>query len=121
VTHGRPIAWGYLSRQFKVFPIDGMMGILDEANAPDAIATRQRLAQLGYRYVVWHKRAKELFGARRVEHTSDRFKFPPAEAQSYLFLRKAFANDHPVMDDDLVTVYRLESTHGSSFNLFARP
>jgi hypothetical protein len=106
LTHRRPIAWGYLSRQFVKYPIDGMMGILDEANAPDAPATRQRLAQIGYRYVVWHKRAKELFGTRRPD-TSDRFQSPPTEAQSYLFLRKAFANDRPVIDDDLVTVYRI--------------
>jgi hypothetical protein len=106
LTHRRPIAWGYLSRQFVKYPIDGMMGILDQENAPDALATRQRLAQLGYRYVVWHKRAKELFGTRRPD-TSDRFALPSAEAQSYLFLRKAFANDRPVVDDDLVTVYRI--------------
>lgn len=108
LTHGRPIAWGYLSRQFIKYPIPGVTGILDEAYAPDALATRQRLAQLGYRYVVWHKRAKELFGARRPENTSDRFQSPPTEAQSYLFLRKAFANDRPVVDDDLVTVYRID-------------
>jgi hypothetical protein len=107
LTHRRPIAWGYLSRQFVKYPIDGMMGILDEANAPDALATRQRLAELGYRYVVWHKHAKELFGTRRPD-TSDRFMSPPTEAQSYLFLRKAFANDRPVVDDDLVTVYRVD-------------
>jgi hypothetical protein len=107
LTHGRPIAWGYLSRQFVKYPIDGVMGILDEANAPDAIATRQRLAQLGYRYVVWHKRAKELFGTRRPD-TSGRFQSPPTEAQSYLFLRKAFANEEPLIDDDLVTVYRID-------------
>jgi hypothetical protein len=100
--------WGYLSRQFVKFPINGLMGILDEANAPDAPATRRRLAELGYRYVVWHKRAKELFGARRPEDTSDRFRSPAKDAQSYLFLRKAFANDQPVIDDDLVTVYRVE-------------
>jgi hypothetical protein len=104
LTHRRPIAWGYLSRQFVKYPIDGMMGILDQENAPDAVGTRQRLAQLGYRYVVWHKRAKELFGTRRPD-TSDRFELPPAEAQSYLFLRKAFADDRPLIDDDLVTVY----------------
>jgi hypothetical protein len=107
LTHGRPIAWGYLSRQFVKYPIDGMTGILDEVNAPDAVATRQRLAQLGYRYVVWHKRAGELFGSRRPEEISDRFRSPAAEAQNYLFLRKAFANDRPVVDDDLVTVYRI--------------
>jgi hypothetical protein len=107
LIHHRPIAWGYLSRQFVKYPIDGMMGILDEANAPDAPATRQRLAQLGYRYVVWHKRAKELFGTRRPD-TSDRFVSAATEAQSYLFLRKAFANDRPVVDDDLVTVYRID-------------
>jgi hypothetical protein len=107
LIHHRPIAWGYLSRQFVKYPIDGMMGILDEANAPDAPATRQRLARLGYRYVVWHKRAKELFGTRRPD-TSDRFVSAATEAHSYLFLRKAFANDRPVVDDDLVTVYRID-------------
>lgn len=106
LTHGRPIAWGYLSRQFVKYPIDGLMGILDQANAPDALATRQRLSQLGYRYVIWHKRAKGLFGTRR-PNTSDRYELPPAEAQSYLFLRKAFADDRPLIDDDLVTVYRV--------------
>ena len=97
---------GYLSRQFVKYPIDGVMGILDQANAPDAVGTRERLAQLGYRYVVWHKRAKELFGTRRPD-TSDRFLSPPVEAQSYLFLKKAFADDQPLIDDDLVTVYRI--------------
>jgi hypothetical protein len=90
LTHGRPIAWGYLSRQFIKFPVDGLMGILD-----------------------WHKHAQELFGTRRPETTSDRFNSPPEEAQSYLFLRKAFANDRPVVDDELVTVYRIDSS-GSS-------
>jgi hypothetical protein len=85
-------------------------GILDEANAPDALGTRQRLAQLGYRYVVWHKHAADLFGPRRPESTSDRFESPPVEAQSDLFLRKAFAHDRPVVDDDLVTVYRIDSS-----------
>jgi hypothetical protein len=109
LTHRRPIAWGYLSRQFVKYPIDGMMGILDQENAPEAVGTRQRLAQLGYRYVVWHKRAKELFGTRRPDaFTSDRFLLPPAEAQSYLFLRKAFADDKPLIDDGLVTVYRID-------------
>ncbi len=74
LTHRRPIAWGYLSRQFVKYPIDGVAGILDQENAPDALATRQRLAQLGYRYVVWHKRAAELFGTRRPDTSaSDRF------------------------------------------------
>jgi hypothetical protein len=108
LTHRRPIAWGYLSRQFVKYPIDGVMGILDQANAPDAVGTRQRLAQLGYRYVVWHKRAAELFATRRPD-TSVRFQVPPTEAQSYLFLRKAFADDRPVIDDDLVTVYRIDA------------
>lgn len=107
LTHRRPIAWGYFSRQFVKYPIDGVMGILDQENAPDALGTRHRLAQLGYRYVVWHKRAKELFGTRRPD-TSDRFHLPPAEAQSDLFLRKAFADARPLIDDDLVTVYRIE-------------
>jgi hypothetical protein len=107
LTHRRPIAWGYLSRQFVKYPIEGMMGILDQVNAPDALGTRQRLAQLGYRYVVWHKRAKELFGTRR-PHTSDLFELPAVEAQSYPFLRKAFADDRPLIDDDLVTVYRID-------------
>ncbi|MPY90052.1 MAG: hypothetical protein GEU99_19285 [Luteitalea sp.] len=110
LTHRKPIAWGYLSRPFVRYPIDGLRGILDE-HAPDAIDTREHLARLGYRFVVWHKRHAELFGSRRPEQVGDgRFREPPAAALSNAFLRQAFKGESPIVDDDLVTVYRI--AHG---------
>jgi hypothetical protein len=101
VVHRKPMLWGYLSRHYTTFPISGLAGILVDT-APDAMATRERLAGLGYRYLVWHKRAEGLFsdaGARG----------EPVDAHTNAFVKAAFAGEKPILDDDLVTVYRLDA------------
>jgi hypothetical protein len=103
LTHRKPIAWGYLSRPFMTFPVSGLDGILDP-RAPDPIGTRARLADLGYRYVVWHKRHAELF-----ESHEARENLPPVDARTNAFLARAFAGEQPIADDELVTVYRIDS------------
>lgn len=107
LTHGKPIAWGYLSRDYVQYPVAGLSGILED-DAPDAAGTRERLAGLGYRYLVWHKRAGDLFAGRRPETLAGGpFRSAPVVAQSSAFLQKAFAGERPIVDDDLVTVYRV--------------
>jgi hypothetical protein len=111
VVHRKPIAWSYLSRQYDRYPIAGLRGILDDNPMDDAgiARTRARLIKLGYRYVVWHKRSDELFGSRRPSEVHDgQWRNPPADAQTNPFVRQAFAGEQPIVDDDLVTVYRLD-------------
>jgi len=102
LTHRKPIAWGYLSRPFLTYPVPGLVGILDP-RAPDPIGTRARLAELGYRYVVWHKRHAELF-----ESHESRDNQPSIETRTNAFLAEAFAGEQPIADDELVTVYRID-------------
>jgi hypothetical protein len=109
LTHRKPIAWGYLSRQFVTYPIEGLTGIHGDHTASGP-AMRARLLQLGYRYVVWHKRSRELFGSRRPNEIGDgRYRETPVDAQSNGFLRTAFVRESPIVDDDLVTVYHLRT------------
>lgn len=153
MTHRKGIAWAYLSRQFVRYRVYGLEGVLDD-QPPNAAYTRARLVELGYRYVVWHKRAADLFGgqrpdsrggARRAEPAADKTNASalaasaptagapatgtpnlgtpaagaaPAgtpgvgasglDAQSNAFIREAFTGVTPIVDDDLVTVYRIQ-------------
>jgi hypothetical protein len=108
LTHHKPIAWGYLSRPYVDYPIEGLDALF-QPGAPDAIGTRERLVELGYRYVVWHKRHEELFGDRRPEIVGEgRYRSSGIDAHTDPFVARAFAGETPVADDDLVTVYRLD-------------
>jgi hypothetical protein len=106
ITHGKPIAWSYLSRFYVRYPIHGFGALWDPA-ITDYAATRDRVARFGYRYVVWHKHADELFSAPRQDAASETGPLgAPVPAQTDPFLREAFRGEAPVYDDDLVTVYR---------------
>lgn len=108
MTHGKPMAWSYLSRGYVRFPLHGFDALWNRA-VTDYAATRDRLARLGYRYVVWHKRAEALFSTQRSDVSPDDVEAPGEAlvAQAEPFLREAFAGEQPVYDDALVTVYRL--------------
>ena len=67
------------------------------------MSARRRLASLGYRYVVWHKRHAELFESHESRHRRI-----PVEARTTAFLAQAFAGEEPSADDELVTVYRID-------------
>jgi hypothetical protein len=108
MTHRKPIAWAYLSRSYTHYPLHGLDALWD-ARITDYAATRDRVARLGYRYVVWHKHADELYSSPR-DGTDDALTTlsePPVLAGSHPFIREAFRGERPVYDDDLVTVYRI--------------
>jgi hypothetical protein len=108
MTHRKPIAWSYLSRGYVRFPLHGLDALWNRA-VTDYAATRDRLARLGYRYVVWHKHAEALFSTQRAEASPDDTTAPgdALVAQTEPFLREAFSGERPVYDDALVTVYRI--------------
>jgi hypothetical protein len=105
LTHGRPIAWGYLSRGFLRPPVAPIEAIV-EGRVSNAAEIRRELGELGYGYVVWHKYATTLF----MDRSSRRAAAPigaPAGALTNPFIRTAFEGEHPVLDDELTTVYRI--------------
>jgi len=105
MIHGKPIAWAYLSRPYIRYPLRGLDSLWNPAVA-DYAATRARLARLGYRYVVWHKHADELFSSMRGSDDTLAVTGAPVPPQTDPFVREAFRGDRPVFEDDLVTVYR---------------
>jgi hypothetical protein len=107
LVHRKPIAWASLSREYTRYPNDGLDAIWT-GDPAGALAARARLRELGYRYVVWHKHAAELFAVGRVsEGAAERPRGPAVPAFSDTFVRTAFHHDRPVVDDDLVTVFRV--------------
>jgi hypothetical protein len=113
VFHGKGIAWGYLSRSFFVHPVAALREIETGRLAPGSgPRLRAALAQAGYRYVVFHKHF-DMFALRRPEVAS-RPPAPAAEARTDPFIREALAGETPMVDDALVTVYRLEVAAGST-------
>jgi hypothetical protein len=108
MTHRKPIAWAYLSRSYTRYPLHGLDSLWNE-KVTDYAATRERLARFGYRYVVWHKHADELFSSLRQNVSQDLTALgSPALADTQPFIRAAFRAERPVYDDELVTVYRIK-------------
>jgi hypothetical protein len=106
LTHSKPIAWAYLSRAYIRYPLAGLDALWN-SDVTDYAATRDRLARLGYRYVVWHKHADELFSSLRGDDATGGGPIgPPTLANAVPFLHEAFRDERPVCDDELVTVYR---------------
>lgn len=105
-VHHKGIAWAYLSRAYREYPVSGVESIFD-ARKQNAAETRARLAELGYRYVVWHKRGDEialrLTPDRRYRPLRREFAF----ADSHPLIRDAFAGEPPIVEDDLIAVYRV--------------
>jgi len=106
MTHGKPIAWAYLSRPYLRYPLHGMAALWD-ANVTDYAATRDRLARNGYRYVVWHKHARDFFSPTSPDGWNEQTPLAaPVAADTDPFIRNAFRGEKPMFDDDLVAVYR---------------
>ena len=108
LTHGKPIAWGYLSRGFREYPISLVRQIIENRVA-DPIRLRHQLVDLGYRYLVWHKTAPSQFLDRRPEIVNDESEGPAVSAGTNAFIERAFADERPVFDDRAITVYRLDA------------
>ncbi len=111
LTHRKPIAWAYLSRYYTQFPVAGLDGLW-HVEVRDAPAIRRRLIELGYRYVVWHKHAHDIFAVGRVSAgATGRPAGAGRPADSDGFIREAFQGESPVHDDELVTVYAVAAPH----------
>lgn len=106
LTHGKPIAWGYLSRGFREYPISPVREIIENRVA-DPIQVRQQLVGLGYQYLVWHKYAASLFFDRTPHRIAEG---SPTEAWRNGFIRAAFSREPPVFEDSTITVYRLDTS-----------
>jgi hypothetical protein len=106
MVHGKAIAWAYLSRAYGEYPVGGVDAIFEsrQANAADA---RARLAELGYRYIVWHKRAREIAVRLAPDSRYRTLLRVPAFADAHPLIRDAFAGERPILEDDLVAVYRV--------------
>ena len=84
MTHHKPIAWGYVSRMYREYPVKSVVDFMNAGKTP-----AERLAALGadgYRYVVWHKFSVDT-GAQ--EQT----------------VRSTFSDRAPIFEDDSITVY----------------
>ena len=106
-VHGKGIAWAYLSRAYREYPLTGVDAIF-ESHTADGAETRARLAALGYRYVVWHKRALDV--ARRLSPEPGRYRVfgrAPVRPETHPLIRDTFAGEPPIVEDDFVAVYRI--------------
>jgi hypothetical protein len=84
MTHHKPIAWGYVSRMYREYPVKGVLDFMNAGKPPG-----ERLAALsadGYRYVVWHK-------------------FPVDTGAQEQTVKSAFSDRAPIFEDDSITVY----------------
>jgi hypothetical protein len=106
LTHHKGIAWSYLSRGYVRYPLPGFEPLWNPRSY-DYAGTRDELARFGYRFVVWHKHADELFMWPREEVSGPDPRGPAVPADSDPFVHEAFRGERPVYDDELVTVYRV--------------
>jgi hypothetical protein len=84
LTHRKCIAWGYLSRLYKDYPVGAVNDLMSgTSSGPDLL---KNLAAAGYRCVVWHKIPEA----------------PPAEEQ---FVKSILGDQAPIFEDDLIKVY----------------
>jgi hypothetical protein len=90
LTHHKPIAWGYLSRNYKEYPVEAVKDLM--SGSLSAMEKRKELAAAGYKYVVWHKAPE-----------------PPSGHE--LLIKSIF--EAPIFEDDLVTVYEALPTTAS--------
>jgi hypothetical protein len=84
MTHRKPIAWGYVSRLYREYPVKSVIGFMDAGQPP-----AERIAALeadGYRYVVWHK-------------------FPLDSGSQEQVVKSTFNDRAPVFEDDSIAVY----------------
>jgi hypothetical protein len=101
LSHGKGIAWGYLSRSYRVHPIElvrrlivgGGTAASQVGSGGEEFATAPaELKKLGYRYVIWHKTQADMAGA-----------VPTAK-----FIESAFGESaRPDWEDEVIRVYRI--------------
>ncbi len=102
MTHGKGIFLGYISRSYVVYPPraelvsycrpgeDDVM-VNGRPSRPCVLAQAQ-LAQMGFRYVVWHKTL---------------YSGSPGQDTAAAFIHEVFGKQPPLVDDDRVTVYAI--------------
>jgi hypothetical protein len=74
---------------------------------PAGAALRARIQALGFRYVVWHKYTGMFVGGRVSTGFLAQPWGPPTPPRTHAIFREAFADEPPVYEDDLVTVWRV--------------
>jgi len=111
MTHGKPIAAGYVSRSYREHPVFPYLFDVPSSEvvrpqvqingrpADPYLLTEQDLAYHNYRYVVWHK-----------PQTAYPDYGPGAEANDDAaeFVERVFPQRAPTADDELATVYAVE-------------
>lgn len=106
MTHGKGLAGGYLSRVYARHPVFPCLmmdpppeNLRINGDTYDCrVDAQQALADAGFRYVVWHKAQPD-----------DR-RNPPGgygEAMSKAFIKAAFGDTPPIIDDNEVAVYEV--------------
>ncbi len=108
LIHGKALAAGYLARVYETHPTFPCLYPELRQPEPDVLLNgepatcydnlRMELAAANYRYVVIHK-------------PQDTGRFQPGmwgEEETNRFVSLFFANEQPLVDDDLVTVYAVE-------------
>jgi hypothetical protein len=105
LLHGKGIASGYLSRVYQEHPrfAELLSTRLPERNpaapltvdggSPAYLSVEQRLADAGYRYVVWHHNLV-------LE--------PPAQAEAARLVELVFGDRLPIVDTETTTVYAVQ-------------
>ena len=108
LTHGKPIAWSYLSRYHVAFPNPGLDGLWQRGvkAGPDV---RRRLAAYGFRYVVFHKYSGMFVGGRVETGMLAQPWGPPTPREREPLLRDAYAGEPPIYEDALVMVWPLDA------------
>jgi hypothetical protein len=93
LSHGKGIAWGYLSRPYRAHPIPLVRRLIEGGPDSGAFAAAQaELSRLGYRYVIWHKTQTDMKGA------------VPAQE----FIEGAFGKGaRPQFEDEVIRVYQI--------------
>lgn len=105
LTHGKGIAWGYLSRTHLSHPLFPCL-VASDTDRPDVLVDgrtvdcyadmQARLAREGYRYVVWHKAQPG---------DVDFHPSSPEVRAAQAFVEAVFAQQPPLADDGRATVY----------------
>src|SRR5262249_42256802 len=112
MTHHKGIASGYIDRAVLRHPVFAPLGADSSDDGPEQNDLRidgkpasryanaqYELARNGYRYVVFHKPQPEY---------DDYVPGSWGEATAREFLRSVFRDQRPLVDDELVTVYRVD-------------
>jgi hypothetical protein len=104
--HRRPIAWGYLAREYRQYPNAGLEALWQPA-LPGGPALRERLQALGYRYVVVHRRPMTFAGGWVHDGRDGQPFGPEHQPATERLIAEAFAGEAPTYQDDLIAVWRV--------------